>query len=201
MNIKFISVDLQRDFSAKGGRHYAVRPSVEFIKKILVPYLQKKKIKISEIISDYREEYNHKDNNACIPGTWGYVSEIPEENKKKDVWIKCENSPIWITKNIGNSKKQPGRPYQDPKAFTRWLNKNIGKPGDVDFVVLIGLTLDCCVFCTAQELKFRQYKVRILKEATDVYRGGEKDKEMILENYPLINWAEPILWKELRKIL
>lgn len=201
MNIKFISVDLQQDFSAKGGKHYAARLAVGFIKKILLPYFHKKRIKVSEIILDYRREYNRKDNNACIPGTWGYASEIPTKNKNKDIWVKCQNSPIWITKNIGNSKKQPGTPYQDPKAFTRWLNINIGKPEDVDFVVLIGLTLDCCVFCTAQELKFRGYKVKILEEATDVNHGGKKDKEMILKNYPLKNWARPITWKELQKIL
>lgn len=201
MNIKFISVDVQQDFSAKGGKHYKIRPAVQFIKNTLLPYLQKKKIKISEIISDYRREYNRKDNNTCVPGTWGYSSEIPVKNKNKNVWIKCQNSPLWVAKNIGNPKKKPSAPYQDPKAFTRWLNGTIGKPEDVDIVVLVGLTLDCCVFCTAQELKFRRYKVRILKEATDTYNGTKQEKEMILKNYPLINWAKPITWKELQKIL
>jgi nicotinamidase-related amidase len=201
MVIKFISVDLQHDFSAKGGSHYKVRPSVQFIKDTLLPFLQKKKMKVSEIISDYRREYNRKDNDACIPGTWGYISELPAKNENENIWIKCQNSPIWVTKNIGNPKKKPSAPYQDPKAFTRWLNSTIGKPEDIDLVVLIGLTLDCCVLCTAQELKFRRYKVRILKEATDTYSGTKTEKEMILKNYPLINWAKPIAWKELRKFL
>ena len=191
MNIKFISVDVQQDFSAKGGSHYRKRLSVQFIKNTLLPYLQKRKIKVSEIISDYRREYNRKDNNACIPGTWGYASEIPSENKNKNIWIKSQNSPIWVTKNIGNPKKEPGAPYQDPEAFTQWPNNTIGKPEVVDFVILVGLTLDCCVFCTAQELKFRRYKVKILKEATDTYSGTEQEKKMILKNYPLINWAKP----------
>lgn len=200
MTIRFISVDLQHDFSAKKGKHYKTRPAVQFIKTTLLPYLRRKKIKVAEIISDYRREYDLKDNDTCLPGTWGYTSEIPATDKKKDVWVKCQNSPIWVTKNIGDPKKKPGPPYQDPKAFTRWLTKNIGKPEDVDFVVLIGLTLDCCVFCTAQELRFRRYKVRILEEATDTYMGTKKEKEMILGNYPLVNWAKPITWKELQKI-
>ncbi|MBI5220356.1 MAG: hypothetical protein HY978_00775 [Candidatus Liptonbacteria bacterium] len=142
MNIKFISVDLQKDFSAKGGTHYRVRPAVSFIKNVLLPYLEKRKIKVSEIVSDYRREYGRKDNDACIPGTWGYASEMPVKNKNSNVWIKCQNSPIWITKNIGDPMKRPGMPYQDPKAFSRWLNDAVGKPEDVDLVVLVGLTLD-----------------------------------------------------------
>ena len=201
MNIKIVSVDLQKDFSAKGGKHYKARPAVQFIKGTLLPYLQKKKIKISEIISDYRREYNRKDNDTCVPGTWGYTSEIPAKNKNKNVWVKCQNPPIWEKKNMGDRKKKPSEPYQNPKAFTRWLEATTGKPEDVDLVVLVGLTLDCCVFCTAQELRFRRYKVRILKEATDTHAGTKQEKEMILTNYPLINWAKPITWKELQKIL
>ena len=105
MNIKFISVDVQQDFSAKGGSHYQIRPSVRFIKTTLLSYLQKREIKVSEIISDYRREYNRKDNDAGIPGTWGYISEIPDKNKNENIWIKCQNSPIWVTKNIGDPRK------------------------------------------------------------------------------------------------
>jgi nicotinamidase-related amidase len=201
MNIKFVSVDLQKDFSAKGGKHYKPRPAVEFIKTTLLPYLRRRKIKLAEIISDYRREYDLKDNDTCIPGEWGYASEIPARDKHEDVWIKCQNSPIWVTKNIGKAGKKPGKPYQDPKAFTRWLNRNIGKPEDVDFVVLIGLTLDCCLFCTAQELRFRRYKVKVLKEGTDTYNGTKKEKDAVLGHYPLKNWAKPITWKELQKNL
>ncbi len=178
-----------------------MRPSVQFIKNTLLPYLEKKKIKISEIISDYRNEYNIKSNDTCVPGTWGYTSEIPAKNKNKKIWIKCQNSPIWITKNIGNPKRKPSEPYQNPKAFTQWLRNTVGKPEYVDFVVLIGLTLDCCLFCTAQELRFRRYKVKILEEATDSYNGTKQEKKMILKNFPLKNWAKSITWKELQKVL
>jgi len=201
MNIKFLSVDLQHDFTAKGGSHHKLRPSVDFVKKTLLPYLDKKDIKVSEIISDYRNEYNKRSDDTCVPGTWGYESEIPDKLKNKSVWVKCQNSPIWVNKNIGNAKKEPGKPYQDSKAFTEWLDKNIGKAEDVDFVVLFGLTLDCCVFCTSQELRFRGYTIKILEEATDSYSGTKKEKEMILNNYPLKNWAQGIKFMELKKLI
>jgi len=110
------------------------------------------------------------------------------------------NSPIWIRKNIGNPKNKPGLPYQDTKKFTRWLNTTIGKPTDVDEVILIGLTIDCCVFCTAQELKWG-YKVRILKEAVYAYSGNQKEKIQILNNKPLRNWAKHIMWNEFKKLV
>ena len=107
------------------------------------------------------------------------------------------NSPIWTRKNIGNPKKKAGIPYQDTKAFSNWLYETIGKPEEGKIVVLIGLTVDCCVFCTAQELKFRGYNVYILKEGVDTYWG--KDKEEIINTYPLKNWAKSITWEELKK--
>lgn len=107
------------------------------------------------------------------------------------------NSPIWTRKNIGVPGKKPGLPYQDPKAFGGWLDKTVGKPNKTN-IVLIGLTLDCCVFCTAQELTFRAYNVRILAEGVDVYSGKSKEKAMVLNNYPLSNWAEPVSWNALK---
>jgi nicotinamidase-related amidase len=47
-------------------------------------------------------------------------------------------------------------------------------------VVLIGLTLDCCVLCTAQEFLFRGYDVRVLKEGVDTYGGTAEEKEILL---------------------
>jgi len=110
------------------------------------------------------------------------------------------NSPIWIRKNIGLSNKNPGVPYQNPKKFTKWLNKNVGKPTEVDFIILIGLTIDYCIFSTAQELNWRGYNVQILYEATDAV-GNEEYKNQIVKKSPLLNWAEIIHWKELKKQL
>ncbi len=200
-NIKVISVDFQKEFTAKGGKHYRPHPNVAFIKEILVPYLREHNIRVAEIISDYRQPRPGDLGDSTRPGEEGYVSEIPEDVKLKNIWIKCMNSPIWTRKNIGNPNKKAGPPYQDTKAFTKWLNSTIGSPQEVDEVVLIGLTVDCCVLCTAQELRFRGYKVKILKEAVDVYSGNPQEKELVLNNYPLKNWAKVITWDEFQKSL
>jgi len=199
--IKIISVDFQKEFSAKNGKHYRPHSNVDFIKNILVPFLRENNFKIAEIISDYRQPRPGDLDDSTRPGEEGYISEIPEDVKLKNIWIKCMNSPIWIRENIGNPNKKPGLPYQNPKAFTDWLNYTIGKPKKVDEVVLIGLTIDCCVFCTAQELKFRGYNVKILTEAVDTYSGDPQEKKMILSNLPLLNWANSISWDTLKKIL
>jgi nicotinamidase-related amidase len=200
-NIKIVSVDFQKEFSAPGGKHYRPRPNVDFIKNVLVPCLRNHDIKIAEIVSDYRQPRPGGRDNSTRPGEEGYVSEIPEDIKLKNIWIKCMNSPIWTRENIGNPNKEPGLPYQDPRAFTTWLNSTIGSPQKVNEVVLIGLTIDCCVLCTAQELDFRGYNVKILKEGVDVYTGNPQETEMILNNYPLKNWAKIITWDELQKSL
>lgn len=200
-NIKIISIDFQKEFSNPIGKHYKKRPCVNFIKKTLVPFLKENKIKITEIISDYRQPRPGDLDDCCYPGTQQYESEIPNEIKIKPIWIKCMNSPIWIRKNIGEANKKPGLPYQGPKEFTDWLNKVVGKPEEIDLVILIGLTLDCCVFSTAQELTWRGYKIKILKEGVDTYTGSLKEKEIILNHYPLINWAESISFEELKKLL
>ena len=197
-NLKFISVDLQKEFSSKEGKHYNPHENVDFIKKTLIPFLRENNIKIAEIISDYRQPRPGDLDDSTRPGEDGYLSEIPEDIKLENVWIKCMNSPIWRRKNIGKSNKNPGLPYQDPQAFTKWLNSTIGSPKNVDEVILIGLTIDCCVFCTAQELKWRGYSVKILKEGVDVYSGNQKEKKLILSNRPLLNWAEVISWKDLK---
>lgn len=201
MKIKIISVDFQKEFSAKGGKHYNPHSNVDFIKNVLVLFLRKKNIKIAEIISDYRFPRPGGNDDCCNPGKEGYKSEIPQDVKLRDIWVKRANSPIWISKNRGDSNKKPGVPFQDTEAFTKWLNANVGKVKDVDEIVLIGLTIDCCVLSTAQELRWRGYKVKILKEGVDVYSGKPKEKEMILNNLPLLNWAKVISWKDLKEKL
>lgn len=201
MKIKLISVDLQKDFSSKGGIFYLKRPSVEFVKNTTIPFLKEKKIKVAEIISDYRQPRPGDTGDCCHPGEWGYESEIPHEVKHKEVWIKCMNSPIWIRENRGVPNKNPGLPYQDSKKFTEWLDNVIGKSEEVDMVVLFGLTLDCCVFCAAQELTFRAYNVKILEEGVDTFSGNHEEKEYILNNPPLTNWAKVISWSELKNQL
>ncbi len=199
MKTKIVSIDFQKDFTAEGGICYKPRPSVDFVKKTLVPYLENKNLKIAEIISDYRQPRPGDRGDCCHPGEWGYESEISELAKEKDVWIKCMNSPIWVRDNIGDPTKQPGIPYQDPKKFSEWIEKVIGKPEDTE-VVLVGLTLDCCVLCTAQEFNFRGYKVKILKEAVDAYSGEQVEKEALCKT-PVENWADVIIWEEAQRLL
>jgi nicotinamidase-related amidase len=196
---KIISIDFQKDFTAKGGICYKPRPSVEFVKNTLVPSLIRNKIKIAEIISDYRQPRPGDRGNCCRPGEWGYQSEIEENAKVQPVWIKCMNSPIWVRKNGGNAKKKPGLPYQDPEEFTKWLNTVIGKPEKTKEIILIGLTLDCCILSAAQELNWRGYDVKVLFEATDPYSGDQEEKNLINKiKYPLFNWADVITWKQFK---
>jgi nicotinamidase-related amidase len=199
--VKIISVDLQKDFADPKGKHFKPRPSVEFVKNILVPFLREKNIKIFEIISDYRMPRLEGKRDSCHPGEWGYESEIPEDVKDKNIWVKCMNSPEWIRDGIGDKNKTPGLPYPDPKKYDEWLIKTIGKPEDNKIIVLIGLTLDCCVLSTAQTLNFRGYKVYVLNEAVDVYSGDQKEKEYLLNHVPIKNWASPISFEEFKKLV
>jgi len=197
--IRFISVDFQNDFTSKGGLHFKPRESVNFVTETLVPFFREHNIKIAEIISDYRQPLLKSKRETCCPGEWGYISKIPKDIKLKDIWIKCANSPIWTRNNIGLADKKAGVPYQDVDAFSNWLEKNIGKPTDVDEIILIGLTVDCCVLSTAQELSWRGYSVSILEEAVDTYSGNQKEKKWILNNVPLLNWAKVVSWRTLQR--
>lgn len=199
--IKIISIDFQKDFSAEGGICYKLRPSVDFVKSTLVPWMNAHSMKIAEIISDYRQPRPGDRGDCCHPGEEGYESEIPYDVKEKKIWIKCMNSPTWIRENGGKANKNPGIPYQDPKKFDAWLSSVIGKPEEVEMVILIGLTLDCCVLCTSQELNFRGYNVRILAEATDTYSGDQNEKKKLLNDSPLLNWADPITFEELKEAI
>ena len=189
---RIISVDLQKEFTEETGKHYQPRPSVNFIRKTIIPFFKRNQINVGEIISDYRQPRPGDRDDSCYPGTKGYQSEMPEEIKSQPVWIKSMNSPIWTRQGIGNPKVQPGVPYQDPVAFTMWLEKTIGSPEKAPQIILMGLTLDCCVFCTTQELKFRGYEVRLLEEATDIYSGDQKAKSYLLREGAITNWAKPI---------
>jgi hypothetical protein len=198
-SVKIVSVDLQKDFSAEKGLCYIPRPCTEFIKSVLIPYVRRYDIKIAEIISDYRLPRPGDEFECCVPGTDGYKSEIPNDVKDPNVWIKSMNSPIWIRENRGVPGKPAGIPYPDPVAFSDWTKVVLGTPVDNNAIVLIGLTLDCCILCTAQELKFRGYQIRFLVEGLDTYSGSQEEKQEILK-IPLSNWGEPISWNQIRKM-
>lgn len=198
MEYKFIGIDLQKDFTEEKGICYEKRSSVDFVNNELVPFFMESNLKTSEIISDYRAPRPGDRGDLCYPGEWGYESIISNEAKNPDIYIKCMNSPIWIRENIGMPDSKPGIPYQDSKRFESWLERAIGKPQEEVGIVLFGLTADCCVLCTAQELNFRGYDVYILEEATDTYSGSLEEKEMVLNNPPLTNWTKKISWEKIK---
>ena len=198
MKTKIISIDFQKEFTEEGGYCYRDRPSVNFVKETFIPHLIERGIKIAEIISDYRwpRLKVHK-KEYCIPGTVGFESEIPTDAKVGDIWIKCANSPIWTRDNIGDATKQAGVPYQDTEKFSNWIKQEIGGPEETE-ILLIGLTLDCCILSVAQEFCWRGYKVRILKEAVDTFSGDQKEKEMLCKTL-LYNWAQIVSWEEIKE--
>ena len=135
-------------------------------------------MKVAEIISDYRQPRPGDRGDCCHPGEWGYTSEIPEQMKGNWVWVKAMNSPVWTRRNAGNQKKEPGLPHPAPEGFNGWAQSMLGVGNPETTVVLMGLTLYCCLLCTAQELSWRGYTVRILREGTDTYSGNAKEKNI-----------------------
>ncbi len=198
--VRIIAVDFQKDFSAEQGICYRIRPCVDFIKDVLVPHLRDLDLKVAEIVSDYRLPRPGDEFECCVPGSDGYVSEIPDDVKHPDVWVKCMNSPTWVRENGGVADKPAGLPYPDPAAFTGWLNRTVGAVEETREIVLIGLTLDCCVLCTAQELSFRGYQVRFLVEGVDTYSGSLEEKQSLLRT-PLANWGQPLSWQQLKTMM
>ena len=199
--IEFISIDLQNDFASEGGTCFEERPSVRFILETLVPFLRTKEVKVSEILSDYRQPRRGDPRYCCIPGDWGFKSILPRDVVKEEIWIKSMNDPTWIRKNGGIAEMEPGEPYQDPSAFDDWLERNVGTYEEVDLLVLFGLTADRCVLCTAQQLAFRGYDVKVLSEATDVRTGDSREKEKLLSNTPFMYWSEPLSFHELTQLI
>ena len=201
MQYKFLSVDFQNEFADIKGKWYNGGKSIEFVKTQLVPFFKENNIKINEIISDYRAPRLADSGVGCIPGEFGFESILPTDIKEKDVWIKCMNSPIWIRDNIGIKDKQPGHPYQDTSLFDKWLLDKFGQPSETLTIILFGLTLDCCVLATAQELKWRGYNVKILIEATDVMpnKNQIEIKNQITNGEVLNHWLNFINFDEIKK--
>lgn len=198
MKYKLIAVDLQNDFTTEGGMHYRPRLSVQYVKENIFPYLKENNIYIDEIISDYRAPRPGDRGKGCDPGTWGYESIVPREIVHA-TWLKCMNSPLWVRDNIGDETKPAGNPRQDVIGFNNWLEENIGKPGEV-IPVVFGLTIDCCILSTLQELSWRGYFPLVLKEGVDHFSGIDEDKEIVIKT-TIRNWAKVITWEELKQNL
>ncbi len=202
MNYKFLSVDFQNDFAHPKGKWFNGGKSIKFVNTKLIPFLKQNQLKVSEIISDYRAPRLKGFGIGCIPGEFGFESILPDEVKEKPIWVKCMNSPTWIRKNCGIKNKKPSFPFQDTKSFDKWLIKQFGKPTEDLTIILFGLTLDCCVLATAQELRFRGYNFKILIEATDVMPNKNQDeiKKQIVYGEVLNHWLNFIAFDEVKKI-
>lgn len=198
--MKVISVDFQRDFVSEGGQHLQNQPCIPFIKKVFVPFVRQHGYRIAEIISDYRLTPPQTGESVCVPGEWGYESEIPSDIKGSPVWVKAETNPSWIRSGGGSPASEPRKPYPDPTAFSEWLSATIGPPDEDNPVLLIGLALEICVLCTMQELKFRGYSVRILFEGVDTYSGELQQKQHFLETlFPY--WGQTVRWEDFQQQL
>ncbi len=199
--VRLMAVDLQYDFTRPKGQHFKPeRTSVNFVRKEIIPFLVEKEIKIAEIISDYRQPRPGDLDDSCRPGEWGYTSEIPDDLVETR-WIKCLNSPLYTRKNIGVEKRKPGKPEADAEGFYSWLNGCIRRDyHNMGTFILFGLTLDCCVLCTAQAIRFHGYDVKIVMEGTDTYDGFPLNKTVVM-NRVLRNWAEPVTWAEAQGML
>lgn len=197
MKYEYIAVDLQNDFASSGGRHYQERPSVRFLQETVFPYFQEHGIQINEIISDYRAPRPGYSGKGCAPGTWGYESVVPKELVKSR-WIKSQNSPLWTRANAGVPDKEPGPPVQEVESFTKWLENSIGIPTE-SIPVVFGLTVECCVLSTLQELRWRGYAPLVLKEGVDHYGGQTDAKENVFELLKDTHWGKTIVWEELLK--
>lgn len=197
MKYAFIAVDIQNEFATEGGKFYSFKPSTIFLKETFFPFLKEKKIKVNEIVSDYRQPRPGDFGDGCHPGTWGYESLMPSD-LRKSLWVKCMNSPVWIREYIGDKDKQPGIPYPDTEKFKKWIEENIGSPEEVT-PVIFGLTIDCCVLSTTQEFRWRGFKPIIIKEAVDHATGKEEDKQIILEKSAMRWWSRALTWEEFKK--
>lgn len=198
MKYKLVSIDIQNDFAVEGGKFYKPRLSVDFIKGTIFPFLREKKIKINEIISDYRQPRIGDRGFGCVPGQWGYESIIPEE-LRESLWIKSMNSPVWTRENIGKASKEPGLPCSNPEGFTKWIEENIGQMGEV-VPVLFGLTIDCCVLSVLQEFSWRGYDPVIIREAVDHDSGRIEDRDIVLDRTAVGQWGKVLNWKEVAKL-
>ena len=197
MELDFVCVDFQYDFADKNGVNFNKGESVDFIKKTLVPFLLKNKIKVSEIVSDYRLPRGSSKNESCVPGTPGFESVLPSNLRYGTPWIKCMHNPLWIRHNIGVANEELGEPFQDPNAFNLWIKDHIRHKK----VVLFGLTADCCVLQTASELYFRGYEVYCIYEATDPMNERLGCKDEILFNSTFALYSRVIHFDEMLRMI
>lgn len=198
---EFIVVDFQKDFTTVDGLCYINGESIDFVKNDLKEFFQTNKIKVHEIKSDYSLPRLNRTEASCVPNTDGFLSDLSEDVRYSDPWIKCMHNPLWIRKNIGKANRKQGKPYQDSKKFNKWLINHIGLPEDNKEIVLFGLSMEVCILSVAQELYFRGYNVKVLYEATDPMNIRMEYKDFIAENSSLTLYANVIFFEEVKTLI
>lgn len=197
IDFDLLCIDFQKEFADKDGINFNKGKSTDFIKNKLIPLLISKKLKVSEIISDYRLPRGKSKNESCVPGTKGFESMLPKELRYGEPWIKCMHNPLWTRKNIGTANKEPGLPYQDHLAFNDWIKSHLF----FKKAVLFGLTTECCVLQVASELYFRGFDVYCLYEATDPMNERLKYKDEIINHSTFTLYVKTIHFDEFLKML
>lgn len=198
--IVFIAIDFQRDFTDSRGKCYCKGDSVHFVKSNLIPFFREKALKTLEIVSDYRRPRNGL-TTSCDPNDWGFVSEVPDDVKHQNIWVKAMHNPIWVRENGGSKLTSTDFPYPDPKGFSTWVSNNIGSPTKDQLIILYGLTLEVCVLAVAQELYYRGYQVKVLYEATDPMNERLAHKDCIVFHSSLSVYAEVIHYDEMKQLI
>jgi len=192
--MKFVAIDLQNDFISKGGIWYQNYPCVDFIKNDLIPYFSKTNHELSQIISDYELPRMNGSCSYCIPNTWGYNSIVPKQIIKGETWIKATRSPNWVRNKNGL------HPIIRPDLFTKWLVDNIGDPNSKEPVILMGVSLDCCVLCVAQEMYFRGYNINFLYEGVDFSFQKSIIKDNFIHEFVSV-WGKVVYWQEIKEFI
>lgn len=185
-----IIVDFQKDFTRPFGKAFVPRPCVPFIQNTIIPTIQRDGWRLFSIVSDYRLPRPGDEHELCVPGTEGFQEDIYPDGLKlmrhpSRRWVKAMNSPTWIRENGGAMGFPTYEPYPDPDKFIDWCD---GSFTPRESIALIGLTVDCCVLCTAMELSYQGYHPVVVSDATDAYDGTKETKDTALR--VISNWAE-----------
>ncbi len=183
----FLAIDLQREFVSSDGKAYVYRPSVDVIQNTLFPFLRETGVQVAEVVSDYRFPILGVEEEYCVPGTAGYESIVPADLRNGRPWIKANTGLAWVRKNGGISDSVTGLPFPDWAALEAWTRIHLGPLGST--VIMFGLTLDCCVMRAAQDLRDLGYRIEIVIDATDTYRGTAENKEAVLRSDVFRNFA------------
>lgn len=194
-SVRLISVDFQNDFVSPGGVHFQGQPCIEFVTGTVVPFAREHGIPVAEIISDYRSPGGDDGDNTCVPGQWGYESQIPADLKPVGSWVKASIAPTWVRDGGGVADARPGLVRPDPAGFTSWLDVTIGPPGHGGPVVIMGLMLEVCVLATLIELRLRGYPAAVLIEGVDTGDGDRRRKLEFLDTLAGF-WGQPMTWAQ-----